>query len=110
MKDGFYYSVSGTNVGTYSYGPLGAPGDGEYDSRPIKRFELRCKYSPDELDVHIEGVTEVGVSSFEQNQNKPLPPWRFRVQFIVPRAEMKKFFGFNDFNYPFFEKALDACL
>ena len=109
MKEGFCYSVSGTKVGAISYGPLGHPGDGEYDYRPIKCFELRCKYSANELQVLVEGITEEGVSGFEQYRNKPLPPWRFKVYFTVPRADMKKFFGFTDFNYPFFEKALDAC-
>lgn len=109
MKEGFHYSISGTKVGAISYGPLGHPGDGEYDHRPIKHFELRCKYSSNELLVLVEGITEEGVSGFEQYRNKPIPPWRFKVHFIVPRADMKKFFGFKDFNYPFFEKALNAC-
>lgn len=108
MKEGFYYSVSGTKVGAISYGPLGHPGDGEYDYRPIKHFELRCRYSSEELLVLIEGVTEEGVSGFGQ-RHKPLPPWQFNIRFTVSRADMKKFFGFTDFNYPFFEKALDAC-
>ena len=40
MKEGFYYSISGTRIGAYSYGPLGHPGDGEYDLRPIKKFDF----------------------------------------------------------------------
>ena len=109
MKAGFYYSISGTHVGAYSYGPLGHPGDGEFDYRPIKQFDVRSRYTAEDLSVQIEGVTESGTSGFSQYRDKPLPPWEFQVSFIVPRADMKIFFGFTDFNYPFFEEVLDAC-
>jgi hypothetical protein len=108
-KGEFHYAVSGTRVGSYSEGPLGHPGDGEFDSRPISNFELRCKFSPDSLMVEIGGVTEEGISGFEQELSNPLPPWPFRVRFVVPRAHMKKFFGFKDHNFPYFEESLDEC-
>jgi len=112
MKNGIYYSIMGTKVGAYNEGPLGHPGDGEYDSRPIKEFMVRSKYTSAALSIEIEGSTEAGTSGFSQygpQYKNPLPPWKFHVLFRVPRAEMKSFFKFTDFNYPFFEKLLDEC-
>lgn len=43
MKTGFFYSIAGTDVGAYVDGPLGHPGDGEFDHRPIKRFDVRSR-------------------------------------------------------------------
>ncbi len=103
MKNGFYYSISGTHVGSYIDGSIG---DGGYDRRPIKKFTLRCKYSADDLRVEIEGITEQGISDF---LHKPLHPRQFYVRFTVPRADMKKLFGFADSNYRHFEETLDAC-
>lgn len=109
MKTGFYYTISGTKVGNFSYGPLGHPGDGEFDSRPIKQFDVRSRYTAEDLTVKIEGVTELGTSGFSQYRDKPLPSWNFQVNFIVPRAEMQSFFGIDDSNYTYFETLLDGC-
>ncbi|MBC3876036.1 hypothetical protein [Undibacterium flavidum] len=109
MKAGFHYSISGTKVGNFSRGPLGHPGDGEYDSRPISKFDVHSKYTKKDLTVKIESVTEVGTSGFQLFQKKPLPSWNFQVNFVVPRSEMKSFFGIDDFNYAYFESLLDAC-
>ena len=110
MRDGIFYSVSGTSVGAYLYGPLGHPGDGEYDDRPIKRFDLHSQYTAQLLTVRIEGTTEAGTDGFSRDGSRdPLAPWAFKIQFAVPRSDMKRFFGFTDFNYPFFEQLLDGC-
>lgn len=109
MKSGFFYSVSGTSVGSYAQGPLGNPRDCEFNQRPVKRFDIHSQYTAELLTVKIEGTTEAGVHAFPQNQGKPLPPWAFKIQFAVPRSDMKRFFGFADFNYPAFEQLLDGC-
>lgn len=109
MKSGFHHAIAGTDVGAFISGPLGHPGDGEFDTRQICRFELRVRYTADSLFAKIEGTTESGIAGMPEISNQPLIPWKFDVSFVVPRSEMKQFFGFNDFNYPFFEAQLDAC-
>lgn len=96
LKKGFSYSIAGTDVGVILHGPLGHSADNENDRRPIERFDLECKYSAGELVVLVEGKTEEGTSGFEQFRDHALNPWKFKVQFNVPRAEMKRFFGIVD--------------
>ena len=110
MKAGIKYSIAGTNVGALTHGPLGHPGDGEYDYHPIKRFEVLARYTRDLLCVQLEGVTETGRIGFQglsDQSRTPLHARRFNVSFYVPRCDMKSFFGFNEHNFPYFEKALD---
>jgi hypothetical protein len=110
MRAGIKYSISGTNVGALTHGPVGHPGDGEYDYYPIKRFEVVASFTRDLLYVQLEGVTEIGRSGFQDLSDQSRPPLhscRFNVSFFVPRGEMKLFFGFGEHDFPYFEKALD---
>jgi hypothetical protein len=87
MRDGILYSISGTSVGSYLYGPLGHPGDGEYDHRPIKSFDLHSQYTAELLTVRIEGTTEAGASGFSREGScDPLAPWAFKIQFAIPAS------------------------
>lgn len=94
ISSGFFYEISGTKVGGYSEGPLGHPGDGEFDYRLLRSFRLEVKYSAVGITAALSGKTEVGTSPF--NNKLALDPWEFVVEFDIPKTSMQKFFQFSD--------------
>jgi hypothetical protein len=106
MRNGFSYSISGTDVGAFTYGPLGHPGDNEHDYRPINCFVVSGKFTPTALSIKLEGVTLRGTSGLP-NILKELEPWAFDIEFIIPRSEMTSFLQIQ--NSKCFEERVDAC-
>ena len=106
MRSGFSYSISGTDVGAFTYGPLGHPGDGEFDYRPLNSFVVSGKFTSTELSVKLEGITLTGRSGFSKNKHA-LTPWAFDIEFRVPRSEMAEFLQLQNGKY--FEERVDAC-
>ena len=95
MKEGFYYEVKGTDLGSISVGPLGHPGDGEYDIRPVTAFRLEVNYSLDCIKIDVKGTTTTGTDGFDAN--KTLSPWKFSAHFEIPKERLQEFFGLPDF-------------
>jgi hypothetical protein len=95
IAEAFFYEIRGTNVGSIAVGPLGHPGDGEFDLRPMTSFQLNVKYMCDGIEVKIAGETGVGTSGFDND--KPLDPWRFSAQFWIPKDQLQAFFRLDDF-------------
>ena len=106
MRSGFFYSITGTDLGAFTYGPLGHPGDGEYDYRPINSFVVSGKFTSSELSVKFEGITLSGRSGISENM-QPLEPWAFDIEFRVPRSEMVAFLQLQNAEY--FEERVGAC-
>lgn len=109
MKAGIAYTIAGTQVGSYVSGPLGNLGDGEYDIRPISRFDVLTKYTAKQLSVEIWGATDIGYGGMGDGQSRTLKPWSFRIVFIVPSADMQRFFGIQNHNMAHFESLVRAC-
>jgi len=104
------YAISGTRVGSLSNGPLGHPGDGEYDTWTMTQFRVRATFSREYLAVGIDGTTAEGKSGFYRDGGRylePLPPRQFQVAFELPRKEMKQFFGIDDLHFNKVEEILD---
>jgi hypothetical protein len=95
MKEGFFYEVKGTQVGGISVGPLGHPGDGEFDHRPMASFRLDVKYFPSHIKVDIRGITGPGTDGFDSS--KKLSPWEFSAHFEIPKSQLQEFFQLTDF-------------
>jgi len=94
MSDGFFYEVSGTRIGAWSYGPRGHPGDGERDIRPLCHIRTDVSFFIDRISVSLSGKTEEGSDGF--NPEKVIAPWEFTVTFDIPRVEMQSFFNFGE--------------
>jgi hypothetical protein len=94
LAEGYFYDISGTRVGGFTYGPLGHPADGEFDYRPIKSIRLDVKYYSDQVTAVLTGKTESGLSAF--GNKEVLEPWVFFIEFDIPRAEMQQFFELSD--------------
>jgi hypothetical protein len=82
MRSGFFYSIQGTKVGGCSEGPLGHPGDGEFDIWPVVEFSIAAKYTSDMLTLGVSGSTGEGVCGFKRPD--PLKPWKFRIEVHIP--------------------------
>jgi hypothetical protein len=106
MREGVRYSISGNRVGGVSRGPLGHPGDGEYDSWSLKNFDLRGHFTKSHLEISVRGVSEEGSGSFSIG---PLAPRAFHVRFVVPREELVKFLRIAPEPAKYFNSYLDAC-
>ena len=114
MKAGVNYSISGTDVGFWSLGPLGHPGDGEFESRHLASIAIHIAFSPTEIVVTLRGATDEGCPLFKGQPDTantgPLPIWEFDVEFSLPRSSMKDFFAIGSSYYASFERCLDQCV
>jgi len=109
MKEGFSYTIKGNKIGAYMYGPLGHPGDGEYDHWQLKEFLIEAKYTPSFLTVKVLGLTESGKSGMDQGRGGSLSPLNFEIEFRVPGSEMLKFLQIPSGPDKYFKKNLAAC-
>ncbi|PKM45689.1 MAG: hypothetical protein CVV05_05355 [Gammaproteobacteria bacterium HGW-Gammaproteobacteria-1] len=93
MTEGFYYEISGTEVGAYSEGPLGHPGDGEFAVRPLRSVRITVEYWSETIVTTITGKTDEGSSPFASG----ILPWEFVIQFEIKKTEIQEFFKLSDF-------------
>lgn len=110
MNEGGECYLRGKRVATYMEGPLGHPGDGEFDRRQIEEITLQFKYCSQFLLISLFGTTKVG---FNEGLNgistKPLKPWKFEIWFQVNKSNLKEFLRMSDSGWSFFEKKLAEC-
>lgn len=98
LSRGRYFELSGTSVGTVSEGRSAPYGEGEWDVRNIQTVRLDVAYSQNGMAVTISGITMPGttVTIPGSSNAKPLSPWQFKIQFDIPRADLKDIFALND--------------
>lgn len=94
FAEGCYYELRGTEIGSWTYGPLGHPGDGEYEIRRFGMVRLDVRYFVDRIEAVISGKTDPGTSPYDPNA--VLDPWEFSVQFAIPRVGLEKLFGIDE--------------
>jgi len=91
MESGFYYDLEGTWLGGYNHGPLGHPGDGEYNYYPITKARIEYKYLIDQgIHVTFSGETERGRD--QSGNDGVLPTARFEAEFLVEIDQFKTAF------------------
>jgi hypothetical protein len=88
-----HWNISASRVGGYSHGPLGHPGDGEYDYWSISHFRLEVAYLADHLRAEVSLTTDAGRSAFPVHRPGPLPPRKIAIRLTVQRPELPAFFG-----------------
>ncbi len=94
MTDGVFFEIKGTKVGSVTHGPLGHPGDGEYDFRDVTSYRLDMKCLSDRINIEIGGATTAGISCLDGHTL--LPPMQFSVWFDIPRQGIAEFFKLTD--------------
>lgn len=86
-----------TGPGSWSWGPLGHPGDGEFESRPVRPLVVHVIAAPDKAIVTLEGQSEPGRALYkgvpDPEHPGPLPPWYFTVQFSLSQAAVQSLSG-----------------
>jgi len=94
MEDGLFFDIRGRRVGLVSDGPLGHPGDGEFNNRTIIAFRHTATYASDRIDIEIDGETTSGVDVYDAR--KVLPAGRFSVRFTIPKDRIADFFRLDE--------------
>lgn len=85
----------GINLGLYSHGPLGHPGDGEFEIYKVIKTSIFEQHEKDGLNIQIEAETGRGkdVCHFANEESEDIhPPLTVRARFLVPNADLEKFF------------------
>lgn len=94
MRDGFFFEVKGTKVGSITHGPLGHPGDGEFDFRDMTSYRADITYLFDRIRIEIRGATTTGTSCLDGHSL--LPAMEFSVHFDIPKHRIVEFFKLTD--------------
>jgi len=80
-------------MGSWNWGPLGHPGDGEFEGRSVKPLTVQVVASPANVVVSLQGCTEPGCALYkgvpDPEHRDPLPPWHFMVEFSLSEAAVK---------------------
>jgi hypothetical protein len=113
IERGYEINMEGTELGGYRNGPLGHPGDGEYEIYDVLKTAISGKYRKEGLDIEIRVTTsrgkEVCYFAKEESEEK-LPAVDVLVRFLVPKSKLKEFLGFNDSNVKYFMEKFDAIV
>jgi len=84
----------GDDLGSFNFGPLGHPGDGEYDVYPIKRHKITGIYSQSGLVISIRAKTLKGhyfCHTAKEKTSPKYPETEIGVQFEVPFSKLTDF-------------------
>ena len=94
LRESFFYEIAGTQVGNVSQGPLGHPGDGEFNYWPMRKFRVEVKFKAGGIMVSVSGESGAGRDGFDEN--KALAPQYVKANFEIPIDEIKEFFQLTD--------------
>jgi hypothetical protein len=111
VERGYQISMQGSMLGSYTNGPLGHPGDGEFEIFDVLKASISGTYRKEGLDIDIEVSTGRGdeVCHFAKEEKKDvLDPLNVTAKFFVPKDILKDFLGFNDSNFKYFLDRLNA--
>ncbi|WP_395668920.1 hypothetical protein [Rhodoferax sp.] len=112
VNEGFQIAMEGNKLGMYSNGPLGHPGDGEYEIYLILQASILGKYCKDGLEIHIKVKTGRGkdVCYFANQESAEKHEARsVTVKFHVPKEKLIAFLGFPD-DSPIFWEMFNAAV
>lgn len=111
VKHGYQINMQGSRLGSYTNGPLGHPGDGEFEIYDVLNTSISGRYRKEGLDIEIAVNTsrgnEVCYIAKEESEEK-LNALNVAVKFLVPKDKLKEFLGFNDNNVKYFMDQFDA--
>ena len=90
-----------SGLGCWKWGPLGHPGDGEFESRPVNSLPVRITADPGKIGVALEGQSEPGQALYRGDDPDParpgpLAPWQFEVEFVLTHAALQTLCGQED--------------
>ncbi len=95
LSDGIKYSISGHKCASVRSGPLGHPGDGEFDHWDIDNIDFEFRYRKMQLHIQLTGTSLRGSGGFSRAKDD-LDPLRFNISFIVENHELQKYLKLSD--------------
>lgn len=105
LSEGIRYAISGPKCASISRGPLGHPGDGEYDLWDVENIELFFNFQNRQLHVQLTGTSIRGSGGFSRAKDD-LDPLQFKVGFTVRNDELKKYLQLTDSAWGYFQEKL----
>jgi hypothetical protein len=104
---GMHYDLRGPGVASMSHGPLGHPGDAEYDCWTFSRVEFGYRFFRDALRVALRGQSGIGTPGF-MDDTQALPPVEVDIAFVVVRPRLQEFLRGTDPAWSHFQERLDT--
>ncbi len=96
VDEGYQIKMEGSSLGSYTDGPIGFPGDGEYEIYSITRVSISAKYGAEGLNVELEAETgkgkEVCFIAGEETTDR-FPRLIVNASFLVPMNKLMDFLG-----------------
>lgn len=99
IKTGLIHSISGSKIGNCCEN-FGHPADNEHVIWDMVRFDLKCHYTADKLNVEIIGTTSSGKPTRDDFHHGSLDPLSIAIQFAIARTDMPELFGQTDVKMP----------
>ena len=111
VEQGYQIGMQGSRLGSYTNGPMGHPGDGEFEIYDVLETSISGKYRKEGLDIEIGVHTgrgkEVCYVAKEESDDK-LKALSVVAKFFVPKKRLKDFLGLNDNNVKYIIEKLNA--
>jgi hypothetical protein len=105
MGEGVRFGITGPDCASILQGPLGHPGDGEYDRWSVERVELSFRYLYRQLHVCLAGRSGRGSGGFS-GADGDQEPLGFKVDLVVPTENLKGYLHLPDSAWDFFREKL----
>ncbi|GAB1260731.1 hypothetical protein [Aurantivibrio plasticivorans] len=102
------YNVSGTSLGLSVHGPLGHPGDGEFNVWVIIEFSIKSLFTDSGLDLQIFAKTLDG-KPIRHVPKGDLPPHEATISLRIPEEKLQAFLRYDDKRYFVFKQSLTAA-
>jgi hypothetical protein len=102
---GMRYVLKGPAVASMDHGPLGHPGDGEYDRWECSDVEFTYRFYRNSLRVGICANSELGTPG-SRNAREVLPVQELRIEFVVLRPRLSEFLRTTESAWTHFQNRL----
>jgi hypothetical protein len=111
LLSGAQYILKGPRVAHLTHGPLGHPGDGEYDHWYFSEILFSIRFVLNELVIALEGTSEPSLfytrAPRPQDETKSLPSQTVQVSAVVPRSKMRAVLQMSDDSWKHFQLQID---
>lgn len=97
VKKNYQINMDGNRLGSYTNGPLGHPGDGEFEIYDVLNVSISGAFRNEMLDIGIRANTSRGKDvcyiAKEESEEK-YQALSVTARFLVPKDNLEAFFGF----------------
>lgn len=100
LINGASFDFSGADLGFYSTGPTGFPGDQEFNTYVVECLSIDFAFNNKSIEILINGETKAGIDGsciwLERSKWIKLPALAFLVELKIPLDQLKLFLKEED--------------